>query len=58
MARHANPKWGHDEFRRRYLLQFIDPAFDRIRENLDAVAEIAWKAYSDGRKAHTRLFRF
>src|SRR3954471_14919096 len=46
-----SPKLSHDEFRRRYRLQFVDPAFDRIRSHLDAAAEIAWDAYADGRKA-------
>jgi multimeric flavodoxin WrbA len=33
------------------LLQFVDPAFDRVREYLDETAEIAWQVYSESRKA-------
>jgi multimeric flavodoxin WrbA len=46
-----SPSLSRDEFRRRYLRQFVDPAFDRLRGQLDEVAETAWQAYSDGRKA-------
>ena len=46
-----SPKLSHDEFCRRYRLQFVDPAFDRIRDHLDTAAEIAWQAYTDSRKA-------
>jgi len=46
-----SPKLSEDEFRRRYLMQFIDPEFDRLRGHLGEAAEIAWHAYSDNRKA-------
>src|SRR5262249_34926902 len=50
-----NPRLSRDEFRRRYLRQFIDPAFDRLRAKIDEVEAIAWDGYSNGRKApHTR----
>ncbi|MGE0666476.1 MAG: hypothetical protein AB7O49_07965 [Sphingomonadales bacterium] len=40
-----------EEFTRRYLRQFFDPAFDPLREELDRLAQIAWTAYDQGRKA-------
>jgi multimeric flavodoxin WrbA len=46
-----SPKLERDEFRRRYLQQFADPAFDRMRGNLDEAADIAWDAYRNSRKA-------
>jgi hypothetical protein len=46
-----SPKLSGDEFRRRYLHQFIDPAFDRIRDTFEQAAQIAWEAYCEGRKA-------
>jgi hypothetical protein len=50
-----SPELERDEFRRRYLQQFVDPAFDRIRRHLDEAADIAWEAYQAGRKApHTQ----
>jgi len=39
------------EFRARYMRQFVDPAFDPVRGELDKVAAIAWDAYSNSRKA-------
>ena len=48
-------KLSQDEFRRRYLQQFTDPAFARMEAALDQVADIAWEAYQAARKApHTR----
>ena len=46
-----SPELDEGEFRRRYLEQFVDPAFDDIRGDLDKIAGIAWDAYSDERKA-------
>jgi hypothetical protein len=39
------------EFARRYLQQFVDPAFDAVRGELDHVAAIAFENYSASRKA-------
>ncbi|MGN6488055.1 MAG: flavodoxin family protein [Devosia sp.] len=44
-------KLGEGEFRQRYMLQFVDPAFDAVRGELNRVAAIAWEAYRDSRKA-------
>lgn len=46
-----NVKLDRDEFCRRYLQQFIDPAFDHVRDQLDGVADIAFEAYANSRKA-------
>jgi len=46
-----SPKLSRQEFRRRYLEQFTDAGFDRIRPQLDEAADIAWDAYQAGRKA-------
>ena len=39
------------ELRRRLLLRFVDPASDRIRDDIDRVAEAAWDGYHARRKA-------
>jgi len=44
-------KLAHDAFVSRFLDQFRDPAFDHLRGELGAVAEAAWDAYADSRKA-------
>ena len=46
-----DPKLGKDEFTRRFLEQFRDPAFRQLDTALDRVAAIAWEAYDAGRKA-------
>jgi multimeric flavodoxin WrbA len=46
-----DPKLGQDEFTRRFLTQFRDPAFRRLDGALDEIAAIAWEAYHAGRKA-------
>jgi len=40
-----------DEFRRRFMQRFYDPAFDRVREELDRVFEQAWDGYHIYRKS-------
>jgi multimeric flavodoxin WrbA len=42
---------SREEFDRRFRAQFFDPAFAAVRAELDAVAEIAWQAYSEYRKS-------
>lgn len=39
------------EFRRRFLGQFRDPAFDSLAEELECVAAAAWQAYDQYRKS-------
>jgi multimeric flavodoxin WrbA len=43
------------EFERRFKSRFVDPAFDPLERELQAITDAAWDAYSDSRKApHTR----
>ena len=46
-----SPKLDRQTFLRRYAERFYDPAFDAVRVQIDAIAEIAWQAYDEGRKA-------
>lgn len=46
-----SPQLDEPEFKRRFLAQYIDPAFEKIQVDLDRVADAAWQAYSDYRKA-------
>ena len=46
-----DPKLTEAEFKRRYLVQFVDPGFRPLDGSLDEIADIAWQAYSDSRKA-------
>ena len=39
------------EFRRRFLSQFPDPAFEPLSSELDRIAGAAWDAYANGRKS-------
>ena len=39
------------EFERRYRAQFVDPAFDAAKHEVDRLTAIAWEAYEDGRKS-------
>jgi multimeric flavodoxin WrbA len=45
---------SREEFRRRYLERFADPAFDAEREGIDRLEAIAYRAYCEHKKApHT-----
>ena len=46
-----SPQLDEAAFRERFLSRFIDPAFDRLTEELDQVAGAAWDAYSNHRKS-------
>lgn len=46
-----DPHLGEAEFKRRFLAQYVDPAFDSLRGELDRVANVAWDAYKNARKA-------
>src|SRR5690348_1243004 len=39
------------EFRRRFLGQFVDPAFAELSSELDRIAMAAWDAYANHRKS-------
>ena len=47
----APPTHSREEFRVRFMQDFYDPAYDAERGAIDRLEEIAWKAYTDGRKA-------
>jgi multimeric flavodoxin WrbA len=42
---------SREEFARRFRERHYDPEFDLVAAELDAVTEIAWRAYSDSRKS-------
>ena len=48
-------KLPRGEFEKRYRSRFVDPAFQPLQRELDAIVAAAWDAYSHSRKApHTR----
>jgi len=47
----ASPPHARDEFHKRFLARFQDPAFDLEADSLSRLEAIAWQAYTDGRKA-------
>jgi multimeric flavodoxin WrbA len=48
-------KLDRAEFERRFKSRFVDPAFDPLEKELQAITDAAWDAYADSRKApHTR----
>ncbi|HVX75329.1 MAG TPA: flavodoxin family protein [Bradyrhizobium sp.] len=44
-------KLSRDEFERRYRQRFLDPVFDPLKKELDAIVDAAWDAYSHSRKS-------
>jgi multimeric flavodoxin WrbA len=40
-----------DEFRERFRAQFVDPAFETVAAELDAIEAVAWEAYHAHRKS-------
>jgi multimeric flavodoxin WrbA len=46
-----SPRLDEAEFRRRFLSQFTDPAFDPLKDELDRVAGAAFNGYSNHRKS-------
>jgi multimeric flavodoxin WrbA len=50
-----SPRLAEDEFKRRFRLQFTDPAFAPLAGELEKVAAAAWDAYRHSRKSpHTQ----
>jgi hypothetical protein len=49
-----DPRLSREQFRERYLRQFVDPAFDRLRAQIDDVVEVAWQAYSAAARRRAR----
>jgi hypothetical protein len=39
------------EFKKRFLTQFYDPAFEPLRSEIDKIADMAWDGYDKYRKA-------
>jgi multimeric flavodoxin WrbA len=46
-----SPRLDEAEFKRRYRQHFYDPAFDTLAEEIERIADVAWDAYSNSRKA-------
>jgi multimeric flavodoxin WrbA len=46
-----SPRLGEDEYKRRYRQQFFDPAFRPHDAAIEALADVAWRAYEDSRKS-------
>jgi hypothetical protein len=46
-----SPRLNEGDFRKRFLAQFQDPAFDPLSRELDQIAAAAWDAYAHSRKA-------
>ena len=40
-----------NEFKKRFLTQFYDPAFQPLMKEIDKIAEVAWDGYDSYRKA-------
>ncbi len=50
-----SPRLPEEEFKRRFRLQFIDPAFGPLGAELDKITDAAWDAYKNSRKSpHTQ----
>ena len=47
----APAKLGRDEFHLRFRQAFYDPAYEAVAQELDAIEQVAWEAYHEGRKA-------
>lgn len=51
----GSTKLSRTEFERRYRAQFMDPAFDAAKPEVERLTAIAWDAYDDSRKnSHMR----
>jgi multimeric flavodoxin WrbA len=46
-----SPRLSESEFKRRFLAQFQDPAFDSLAGELQSLAVAAWDGYSNSRKS-------
>ncbi|MEP6633688.1 MAG: NAD(P)H-dependent oxidoreductase [Luteimonas sp.] len=46
-----DPALNRSEFMARFRQRFFDPAFDDCGAQIDALGEIAWQAYDEGRKS-------
>jgi multimeric flavodoxin WrbA len=48
---HPSVQLDRQTFRARFLERFYDPAFEDVKEHVDAVEKIAWEAYEEYRKS-------
>ena len=46
-----SPRLDESEFRKRFLAQFQDPAYQPLAAEIDRIASVAWDAYEHSRKA-------
>jgi multimeric flavodoxin WrbA len=46
-----SPRLDEDEFKRRFLSQYVDPAFAPLGADLQRLAHAAWDAYANSRKS-------
>jgi multimeric flavodoxin WrbA len=46
-----SPQIDEGEFRKRFLSQFADPAFEPLKAELDRITDVAWDGFSNHRKA-------
>ena len=46
-----SPQLDEGEFRDRFLQQFVDPAFEPLKDELERVAGVAWDGYTNARKS-------
>ena len=46
-----SPQLDKSEFKKRFLTQFYDPAFQPLQKEIDKIAEVAWDGYDSYRKA-------
>jgi multimeric flavodoxin WrbA len=46
-----SPKLPEELFKARYRQQFTDPEFDSLSADIERIADVAWRAYKDGRKS-------
>jgi multimeric flavodoxin WrbA len=47
----ASVELTRDEFERRYRQQFLDPLFDSVADEIDAISAVAWRSYIDYHKS-------
>jgi hypothetical protein len=46
-----DPTLEKAEFKSRFFVQYIDPAFDTLATELERIADAAWESYDNSRKA-------
>lgn len=46
-----DPRLSEEEFKRRFLQSYVDPAFEPLAQELARIAAVAWDGYRNGRKS-------